>query len=440
MAFENVFGNVDFMAPVRSEYANQAAFQQMIGQALQNYQAGQDRQLKRKQLEAEVNAPIDVKKVGENALLKLDQGLPVTPQEQAAARFVIKTDVGSMRYNPETMQMEPVPPRLGAYRSLVGGQDAPQDVMQAPPMTPPPMAAPPTTTGGYRPDLPTIDARQDAAAAENMARLGGGVPAPMTEDDIVSVLDGKPPSTMGGVIDKILNKPLPEGRKTALTQSLKEYALKKGVDLNTLDEENKRKLMFEKELAEQKMELSKQAAMPARIAESDIVFDNTRKAISLIDKNRKQGIIPASGTLGNLTSILSESDSGNLSSYLSPIKSSAFLDKLDQMRQSSPTGASGLGQVNQAEKKSVEDIAGEMQITTDPDILEYNLKRYYNKQMDLIHGTPDFIESQVMNGNISAKKAAPYLFRYNTDQYNVPQSAKSRIDRYLELKAKAGAQ
>ena len=108
------------------------------------------------------------------------------------------------------------------------------------------------------------------------------------------------------------------------------------------------------------------------------------------------------------------------------------------MKESSPTGASGLGALSEKEMKLLQDIAGEIQVSTDTDILENNLKRYYNQQMDLVHGTPEFIQEQVLSGKVSAQKVAPYLFRYPRNEIKTPQGMQGKYQRLLELKAKAG--
>lgn len=100
MAFENVFGNVDFgqISRARQNEANQ--LQQAIGLGMAQGQAAQDRDLKLRQLEMDAaEDAVNFKKLGPQAIMKKLQGLPTTPQEDAAAALYDAINTGAAQFD-----------------------------------------------------------------------------------------------------------------------------------------------------------------------------------------------------------------------------------------------------------------------------------------------------------------------------------------------------
>jgi hypothetical protein len=83
MAFEGVFGGIDFGSGNRMAMAQQQQLQQAIGRGIANYNAGQDRELQRRQLEQQASE-FDLGQAAQEALYKQAQGIPLTPQETGA--------------------------------------------------------------------------------------------------------------------------------------------------------------------------------------------------------------------------------------------------------------------------------------------------------------------------------------------------------------------
>jgi len=83
MAFENVFGNVDFGLPVRQAEANRGHLMQMMGMGIQQAQQKEEMDMRRRQLAAK-EGEINLKKMAEHALLKKNMGFPINEQESAA--------------------------------------------------------------------------------------------------------------------------------------------------------------------------------------------------------------------------------------------------------------------------------------------------------------------------------------------------------------------
>lgn len=117
MAFEGInFG----MLP-QSEMAQQNQFLQMIGQGIANYQAGQDRKLRERQLEYEMSkgSPMDYKQAAMDELYRMQTTGQTTPQGQAALQVMSQTTAPRQYVDPLTNQIITQP---SPWQSLVGGQ------------------------------------------------------------------------------------------------------------------------------------------------------------------------------------------------------------------------------------------------------------------------------------------------------------------------------
>jgi hypothetical protein len=83
MAFENVFGNIDFQAGNKMDLAKQQQFAQMLGMGMQAAQNREKMDLQRRQIESK-EGQFNLKRTAETALMKRNMGMPTTPQEDAA--------------------------------------------------------------------------------------------------------------------------------------------------------------------------------------------------------------------------------------------------------------------------------------------------------------------------------------------------------------------
>lgn len=87
MAFENVFGNIDFQAPVRADQRQQAILMQAIGQGMAQAQAAKELDMRKQEMDARLAAnAMDVTKLAEQGLMNFNLGLPVSPEQAAAVR------------------------------------------------------------------------------------------------------------------------------------------------------------------------------------------------------------------------------------------------------------------------------------------------------------------------------------------------------------------
>lgn len=125
MAFENVFGNVDFGLPVRAANADRQHFAQMLGLGLQQAQFQQQMDMKKRQME---QSGVDVSKVAENALLKRNMGMPLDAKEEAAIATMGQTQRPQIYTDPLTQQTVVRPSPWSGLSA--GTQEIPQAMPQ----------------------------------------------------------------------------------------------------------------------------------------------------------------------------------------------------------------------------------------------------------------------------------------------------------------------
>lgn len=124
MAFENVFGNVNYGMIPNARHAESNMLMQAIGRGIANYEQGQERDLKRRQLEAQANK-LDLQQKTEEALVDLANGIPLTPEKRGyiEAFSILK---GSQSYvDPLTNQFI-TKPALMERAGLQGATRGPQ--------------------------------------------------------------------------------------------------------------------------------------------------------------------------------------------------------------------------------------------------------------------------------------------------------------------------
>ena len=102
-----------------------------------------------------------------------------------------------------------------------------------------------------------------------------------------------------------------------------------------------------------------------------------------------------------------------LDSILSGMKGNIGLDRIQQLRQQSPTGGA-LGSVSEGEHKIVQSVYGDLTQSQDRAQFEFNLKRLHNVYMDTVNGSPEKLEAAVKEGKISsAARDAMLAKRYD---------------------------
>jgi len=113
---------------------------------------------------------------------------------------------------------------------------------------------------------------------------------------------------------------------------------------------------------------------------ADIVTEDVDRAIGLIEKSKW----PVTGT-GSYLSVIPGTAASDLSSLLSTLKANAGFDRLQAMRAASPTGGA-LGNVSDSENKMLQATIGSLEQSQTKEQLTYNLRRFQDLYLDIIHG------------------------------------------------------
>lgn len=119
----------------------------------------------------------------------------------------------------------------------------------------------------------------------------------------------------------------------------------------------------------------------ARETQGNLLTDDIDRALRTIDGD---GWLPVTGWGDNIKNIPG-TNAKALDGFLTTVKANISFDKLQAMRESSPTGAA-LGTVSDSDMKLLSATMGSMDQSQDPKILKYNLARLYNQTLDVIHG------------------------------------------------------
>lgn len=128
-------------------------------------------------------------------------------------------------------------------------------------------------------------------------------------------------------------------------------------------------------------------------AAADIVVDDINRALKL----ESEATIPASGPIAAVSQYIPGTNSYNVKALLETVKSNAGFDRLQRMRESSPTGGA-LGNVSNEEGARLERAIGNLEQSQDPEQFRYNLKRVKNIYLDIIHGKGKGPEREKLDG------------------------------------------
>lgn len=295
MAFENI----NWGMPVQAKMNDAANFQSMIGQAIASYQAGQERDIKRRQLEME---GVNVEKVAENALLKQNMGMPLTPKEQAAIQTM--GQIGRPQIYTDSYGQQVVQPSPWASLGLSQPQPQPMGTMR------PTQAPGDEIYGGIAP----VDLNMPIQS-NGKTPLG----PPLNQNMILGM------ETLPPVAPKMPANEMPNLKVEGPLAGTPRGAL--------MEAEAALKLKGEKA----KIDLEKMSGMPKaekRLVQSITDWQSSSKAIDQAIKK----ISPLSAGIGSVTSIIPQTPARDLAALLKTVKADAAFGALQEMRDNSPTG------------------------------------------------------------------------------------------------------
>lgn len=142
-------------------------------------------------------------------------------------------------------------------------------------------------------------------------------------------------------------------------------------------------------------------------AGSAVVNDDIARSLTLIREDQDgffnnlfKGDLPATG-LFSFLSFAPGTDAKALANRLRTIQANISFDKLQAMREASPTGGA-LGQVSTFELQNLMAVFGSLEQSQTPEDLEYNLLRLQQVYNDIIHGQGNHPYGSFVGGQQSA--------------------------------------
>ncbi|WP_299949071.1 phage tail tip lysozyme [uncultured Ruegeria sp.] len=128
-------------------------------------------------------------------------------------------------------------------------------------------------------------------------------------------------------------------------------------------------------------------AAEAKATSANLVLDEISIAKELIAGESM--LSPATGITGNIASNIDSTRAGALKNRLTTIKANIGFDKLQSMRDASPTGGA-LGQVSEFENRLLQSVFGSLEQAQSAEDIQYNLDRLEKLYTRIIHeGIPD---------------------------------------------------
>lgn len=130
----------------------------------------------------------------------------------------------------------------------------------------------------------------------------------------------------------------------------------------------------------------KEKAEDMKKTQASLVVQDLGRALNYLKDSEEKGYGMAAGPIaGTATSWIPGTPADTLEKLLESAKSNIGFDKLQAMRDASPTGGA-LGQVSEREIDLLQATAGKLSGDQPEHILEDNIKRMLNRYNDIVHG------------------------------------------------------
>ena len=98
----------------------------------------------------------------------------------------------------------------------------------------------------------------------------------------------------------------------------------------------------------------------------------------------------------------------DLQRSIKAMKSMIMLSSLKEMKAASPTGASGMGALNQSEGDALREQHGQLSLVDDPKVLRENLVDLRMRMFDTVHETPRMVDKLLADGTITPQVHKEY--------------------------------
>ena len=169
------------------------------------------------------------------------------------------------------------------------------------------------------------------------------------------------------------------------------------------------------DVAERRQRLTKERMQ--KHAGRTVLRSVTRSLDNFLPKiNQGEGIIGASDRMAQAQ--IPGTDEWKLNRQVKDFSRNIGLDRLQQMREASPTGGA-LGQVPVRQQQMLQEVLGSFDIGQDPEILEENLKQLNNIYLDIMFGTPEEREFLMEEGKLTPQENRVIDSHYYDTEFDV---------------------
>lgn len=401
MAFENVFGNINWALPVQQANADRQYFADMLGRGIQQAQFKKQMALRERQLEQQASQTPALKGMAEQAAIKAQMGAPLSPQEQAALR-VMGTISGPQVYTDQ-------------YGNQVVKQSGWKDIVNQAGMGTPYIPAQRNNQEFSEADLAPINQQQIEAMISNQDLVASGAQPVRTDN-------------AGNMIAQDLFYDVTQQRPQTdmdmmYGQGYTPYTAPErfGARGEMMTEESKQRMAEEvgkgriEQMFDREKELKNLPKQERRILESAYKFENVsnsiNEAIDMAD-NYSAGV-------GSITSIIPATPARNLQAKLNTIKADAAFGALQEMRDNSKTGGA-LGQVSERELALLESAQAPLDQAQSPAQLRDALRNYQSIRLEALGRVANAFEQDYgyrpkgidnMIGSMTPKQSGPVDYK-----------------------------
>ena len=368
MAFENVFGQVDFRTPERKQIEQQRQFMQMLGMGMQQAQHAQRMDLQERQLAAK-GSDFNLKRAAETALMKRNMGMPLNDQEMSAITTMVQIapPVFSTDEHGRTIS------RPSGWGSVQGSPVVtPQQFADGKPPSADPMAA----------SQAAIVQREQDIGANPYQSPGMSLPTGQLPADYVDDIGVIPADPMATLQDKA-------GRYTGSPKEMKR-AGEGIVDIEVQTEKQKREQAFEMAKERRQKAAAKKEAKPQAILDLESSFQEAKNINSTIKDAYDSADIWTTGFLGEKTKAVAGTPAHDLAANMSTIMSDAGLSKLIEVKARGGT----FGALQDRELQLLIDNRASLTQSQSPKQFKENLIKYQQQRTKTMRLMAEFYEAK----------------------------------------------
>jgi hypothetical protein len=148
-------------------------------------------------------------------------------------------------------------------------------------------------------------------------------------------------------------------------------------------------------------EQAKTASEKQKLSKSNFLIDKANEAEAIIKNDiSKYGVVGTNFDIGK-SKVAGTPEYSLVNQILPALKDSIALSALQKLKDSSPTGSSGLGAVTEKEGKRLENMYGVLDVGGDKEILLKDLQRLKEESFDMIHGSKSERNQALKDGRIT---------------------------------------